>query len=844
MELYQKHIGEVLSDLKSDQKGLTSQEAHHRLIQHGLNRIKVKTEPLWHKLIEPFANVFMLVLLLAAGVSFLSREFLDGYIIASTIIISALIYYFQRFSTDRILRSLQKYEAQKVEVIRDGEVHTIDTEQLVPGDIFLINEGEKVPADARIIHTDNLRVDESMLTGESIPVSKQVDPLRGTKEIYEQNNMLFQGSFILSGQANAAVTNTGNHTAYGQLAQLSYREDNSSPVQQKIDNLLSHIVVVVVGIALVTFILSIIRGLEFTEAIRFVLTLSVSAVPESLPIAITVVLVLGMRRMAKQKALVRNMRAIENIGIITTIATDKTGTLTKNKLAVQHALPNANMDAADFALAVLLTVNENGSKKLRDPLDTALKEYAHNKKVLTLSNYKLIDTIPFEHQYSMSGNLWGTKDRLLLAVKGAPERIISHSKLNKSARESIEFSIHHLTGQGFRVIAFGQATLNHPIESLGELDCQLEFLGLIAVADELRPEAKPAIEAARSAGVTVRMITGDHYETAFNIGKQLDMVSKRSHVYDSRQTENLSESKFKQAVTNARVFSRVLPEHKHKILSALKVNDITAMTGDGVNDVPALTNAHIGIAMGSGSQIAKEASDMVLLDNNFKSIVIAMREGRIVFSNIRRMLFYLLATNGGEVLTMIGALLIGLPLPLVAVQILWVNLVTDTLLVIPLGLESGEKTVMLEPPRNPKSPILDKFSVIRMSLIAVSMSIISLVIFYIYNQSHGLQYAQTLTFTIIVVMQWANAFNARSEMQSIFTSFKVPNNKFYLGLIASIIMQLAALYGPLAEPLHVVPVSTQHLLLVSGVAMVLTLLVSELLKLYGRTYKNSSVAVH
>lgn len=834
MELYQKHVDEVLSELKSSQKGLTAQEANSRLNQHGPNRIRVKTEPLWHKLIEPFANVFMAVLLLAAVISFLNHELLDGYIIVSTIAISAFIYYFQRFSTDRILRSLQKYEAQKVEVMRGGEVHTIDAEELVPGDIFLINDGEKVPADARIISIDNLRADESMITGESIPVTKQADPLHETKEIYEQNNMLFQGSFIVAGQATALVSKTGNHTVYGQLAQLSYNDDTSSPVQQKIDNLLSHIILVVVGIALIAFILGIIRGLEFTEAIRFVLTLSVSAVPESLPVAITVVLVLGMRRMAKQKALVRNMRAIENIGVITTIATDKTGTLTKNKLAVQYTLPGDNVQNTDFTLAVLLAVNNNGSKKSRDPLDTAIEEYAHSQRVEIAEYYKLIETIPFEHQYAMSGNLWYTKDELLLVVKGAPERVVAHSQLSKTTHDAIEHSIHHLTEQGFRVIAFGQTVLNHPIESLGELNSKLKFLGLLAVADELRPEAKPAIASARSAGVTVRMITGDHYETAYNIGKQLGIVTGRDQVYDSRQTDNLSESQFRQAVANARIFSRVLPEHKHKILSALKMNDITAMTGDGVNDVPALTNAHIGIGMGSGSQIAKEASDIVLLDNNFKSIIAAMHEGRVIFSNIRRMLFYLLATNGGEVLTMMGALLIGLPLPLAAVQILWVNLVTDTVLVVPLGLEPGEKTVMQDPPRDPRSPILDNFTVARMALVAFSMATISLTTFYVFSKSYGQQYAQTLTFTVLVVMQWANAFNARSELQSIFTRLKVLNTKFYLGLAAAIILQMAALYGPLAKPLHVTRVSTKHLLLSSVIAILLTLFVSETYKLLGR----------
>lgn len=836
MEVYQKQLDHVFTELDSSQTGLSREQANQRLKQYGPNRIRVTTEPLWRKIIEPIANVFMVVLLLAAVISFINRQAIDGIIIVMTIAISAGIYYAQRFSTERILRALQRYEQQTVEVMRDGQASTIDATELVPGDVIMLNEGEKIPADARIIEANNVRADESVLTGESAPVNKGVGVASKAQEVYEQTNMLFQGSFIVAGQATALVVKTANTTEFGQLAELSQNTDLQSPVQQKIDRLVSRIILVVAGMAGFAFVLSLLRGFALTEALRFVLTLSVSAVPEGLPVAITVVLVLGMRRMAKQKVLVRNMRAIENIGVITTIATDKTGTLTKNKLTVVQALDMDGTDAASLLAApALLAVNQDDSKRIHDPLDVAMKEFSQQLVGGHPTNPTLVASIPFEHQFSMSGNVWKQGSQFDLVVKGAPEHIMRNSKLTTAQRTSVEQTVHALSSQGFKVLVLARATLTRSISSLKDLKAgSLEILGILAVADVLRPEAQPAIAAAQAAGVTVRMITGDHHQTAYQIGQQLGMVTHESQVYDSRQTNTLSPKVFAETVASARVFSRVIPEHKYKILEVLKKTDITAMTGDGVNDVPALTHAHVGIAMGSGSQIAKEAADIVLLDNNFKSIVIAMREGRIIFSNIRRMLFYLLSTNAGEVITMIGALIIGMPLPLVAVQILWVNLVTDTLLVIPLGLEPGEKTVMQQAPRSPESPILDRFTIRRMVLVAASMAAVSLLTFAYFHQSHGEAYARTLTFSVLVVMQWANAFNARSELQSVFSRLKVHNGKFYIGLLFAVGLQLMALYGPLAGPLHVVPVDTHNLITTALIAVSSTFLVSEVYKLVER----------
>lgn len=832
MAFYTYTTTKTLSELSTTSNGLSSAQAKKRLSKYGSNAIRIKGEALWRKIVEPFWNFFMLVLIVAGIISAFQHDTVETVIIFGIVAITASIYYVQRISTERILRALQKRNEQNVSVMRNSKLVRIDAELLVPGDIIYLAEGEKIPADARLLKADEVRIDESLLTGESAPVSKDTRTLNSEKAVYEQSNMLFQGAYIVSGEAEAVVVATGNKTEFGQIAALSNTNITESPVQKKIDKLIAQIIMVVCAMAIIAFALSMYRGLDLTEAFRLVLTLAVSAVPEGLPVATTVILVLGMRRMAKRKALVRNMRAIENVGVITTIATDKTGTLTKNRLTVQDTwkLPGAH---TILMRRMLLSTNNQG--RMHDPLDSAFHSYTNSKKTALNSHTKHVVTLPFNQAFAMSGNVWKAGDIHELSVKGAPEHIFDQVKMTKKEEEEAHKALTALTAQGFRVIALAHIELSKSIETFDDLPKKkLTFDGLVAVADILRPESKRAIAAAISAGVTVRMITGDHFETAYSIGKELGMVKYRKQVFDSRKMQHMSDRELEDVISEARVFARVVPEQKFRILSILKKNHITAMTGDGVNDVPALSNAHVGVAMGSGSQIAKEASDIVLLNNNFKSIIEAMREGRIVFSNIRRMLFYLLSTNAGEFLTILGALIFGIPVPLATVQILWINLVTDTAMVIPLGLEPGEKNIMKVKPRRPNAPILGKFIITRMMLVALTMSIVALTIFYIFRQEHSDGYAGTLVFGALVAMQWANAFNARSESESIFTRIRVFNGKFYVGLAIAFSLQLLALFGPLQSFLNVTPVQVMDLVTVCAIGAFIILTVGEFHKLVGR----------
>jgi len=840
MLYYTKTIRQAIKELDASEIGLAASEVEERRKIHGLNEISISGEPLWLKLIEPFKNVFMLVLFIAACISILHNDILDAGIIALIMAASATIYYVQRFSTERILRSLKKHDPQHIEVLRDGKTVEIDSILLVPGDVIVLHEGEKIPADARLLETRSLRVDESQLTGESEPVDKQTNALTGEKEVYEQSNILFQGSFVVSGEGKAIVTTTGNETEFGQLAALTKDRDTASPVQQKIDKLLSQIIAIVIGIALIAFGLSLFRGIELSESLRFVIALSVSAVPESLPVAISVVLVLGMRRMAAKKALVRTMRSIETIGVITTIATDKTGTLTKNQLTIHDTWQPAKNN--EFVPMLAGSVNQ-ASQKLHDPLDTAILTYTEQKGYDSHKPFEPFASLPFDQTVAMSGNVWHYSDEYRLIVKGAPEHVLARCNLTENEHETAIAKLHSFTGNGYRVIALAHSTLKKGIDTFDNLPKKhrLTFDGFIAVADILRPEAKSAITAALKAGVTVRMITGDHFETAFHIGKQLGMVSRRDQVFDARRMNVMSDEDLEKVIEHIRVFSRVVPEHKYRILALLKKHNVTAMTGDGVNDVPALANAHVGVAMGSGASIAKDAGDIILMDNNFKSIVDAMSEGRTIYANIRRMLFYLLATNAGEVLTMIGSLVIGLPVPLVPVQILWVNLVTDTAMVIPLGLEPGEKSNMTKRPNPPDAPILGKLLISRMVLVALTMAGLTLGLYAFYSNQFGHEYGRTVAFAALVVMQWANAFNTRSDDESLLKRLRVFNGKFYAGLFIAVCLQLLALFGPLGDVLHITKVPIGDLVITGTIAFTVPIILVEIHKLIGRRFFGRAV---
>lgn len=825
------NLTELFHTLGSDEAGLSSDQVGHRLGHYGYNELPQTKAAFWKKLAEPFKNIFIMLLLGAAAISFISGKKLDGIIILVIIAINMAIYYSQQQATNRVIKSLKKHSEQIVQVLRDGQVVNIASRLIVPGDVLILSEGQKLPADARLIHQDNLYTDESALTGESLPVKKAVSTLSVSKRLYEQDNMVFSGTYILSGSGRAMVTSTGLHTEFGAIAKLAIRPGPKSPMQQKIDTIVAKLIKVLAILALVVFGLSLARGIEPSEALRFVLSFSVSAIPEDLPIAMTIVFVLGMRRMAKYNALVRSTDAIENLGLITVVAVDKTGTLTKDQLEIAAAwTPSQDINLSQASYLTL------GDENALEPFDKAIKRFAKKDFSATAS---LIKKYPFNQQQRASGALWELGGQKTIYLKGAPEHLLNLCRLGGTDTDGAENQLRSLVARGFRVIALISADTDSAPASLNNLqNLPWKFLGLLAFADELRPESKSAIAAAQAAGVSVKMITGDHFDTAFHIGQLLNISSHKEQVVQGSELP-LTEEELEPYVKRKTVFARILPKQKFNILSALKRSEITAMTGDGVNDVPALVNANVGIAMAAGSDIAKDAGDIILLDNNFASIVRAISEGRIIYDNIRKMLFYLLATTLGEVLTIIGALLVGLPLPVTAIMILWVNLVTDTALVIPLGLEPPEAGHMNRPPRHPKAPILDRLILTRIVLVGLAMSTSILGVFaFLVHAGYSHEYAQTIAFAMLVFAQWVNAFNARSEEQSLIKRLFQPNYKLLVGLALAATAQALAMFGPLKEIFGVRSVDSGHLLsglAITGAAVYLTVEIHKLVNHRRRT---------
>lgn len=836
MEWYKTTPSDLHTALASSDKGLTDAEAERRIRRYGPNRLAVHKEPWWRVVIAPFRDIFVAVLTIAAAVSLLNHEVLDAVVIAAVIATDAIIFYTQQFATTRVLRSLKQHNQQYVRVVRGGQVQTVPAEALVPGDRIVLAEGERVPADARLVTCDALQTNESALTGESTAVRKQTETFTSSKQLYEQTNMVFQGTYVLTGTAQAVVTATGAQTEFGKIAALAATERAQSPVQHKIDQLISRMVQGVAVLSGAVFVLALLRGTPPSEALRFVLSLAVSAVPEGLPVALTVIIVLGMRRMAREQALVRVFRAIEDIGLVTTIATDKTGTLTKNHLTVVETWqPASTAPSAAEPLQALALRTLDLAAHQTDPLDKAIAECAP-RTVPSRSRHTPDKLYPFDLQYRMSGAYYRPLETLY--IKGAPEQLLRLARLSPSHHTQAEAAVLGMAAKGFRVIAFGSHAVRspQPPADLGVLQPgDVVFAGLMAFADELRPEAATAVKAAHDAGISVRLITGDHADTAFHIGTQIGVATRREQVIEGTALPR-STAALAAAIRDKTVFARILPEDKFRLLTALQRTEIAAMTGDGVNDVPALTRAHVGIAMGSGSDIARDAGGIILLNDNFATIVRAIAEGRTIFDNIRRMLFYLLSTSLGEVLTMIGALMVGLPLPVTAIQILWVNLVTDTAMVLPLGLEPAEDGAMQRPPRRPHEPLFQRALVVRMALVALTMAVVTLVLVGILlRRGYSTPEIQTVAFLALITAQWMNAFNARSENDSSFRRLTRPNYGLAVGFLLAVGLQCLVMFGPLQTAFGVVSVPLGTLLWSSGIMMLAVLLVSEIHKWASRS---------
>lgn len=795
--IYNLEIEETLLRLGSKHEGISAHESANRLKVHGRNELSAKKTSIWRRIIEPFTSYFVIVIMFAALLSVFKREWFEAIIISIIVVINALIYYFQQFSANRALKDLMARDKQKVSVLRPGRNDELTViELLVPGDVVRIHEGMKVPADGRIIDANHLQVDESMLTGESLPVHKHAAALNGTKQIYDQENMIFKGTYVHGGTGLLMVSETGDNTQLGAINRLaSEADDGKTPIEVKIDNLTKRLLIGIGIVTVLVFSLAIYRGIELSEALKFTLSLAVSAVPEGLPVAMTLVLLISARRMAKQKALVRKISAMETMGAITMIATDKTGTITKNRLSVADTY-SAHTDVSHFHMALWASLNGDGHSD--DPLDQLLYKTVEHTRLP--KSWVKVKEFPFNQALRLSGMVWKHEKGYVLHVKGAPEQVLLHCKSEKPdvlsvARENLE----KFTTKGQRTIGFASKHLSKVPDNLDhKVLTSMTFNGFVGLSDEIRPKVKQAVAEAHAAGIKVVMLTGDHIQTAGYIASQVGIATHSSEISDSTVLAQEDKKKIWKALEHTKVFGRVLPEHKYAMLKAAKGHEITAMTGDGVNDIPALVEADAGLAMGSGTDAAKDSADIVLVSSNFHTIVNAVRAGRTVLANIRKMVVYLLATSGGEVLTMLSALALNIPLPITAVMVLWVNLVTDGISVIPLGLSPSESHHMKQPPRPPNAPLLNGVLLTRAVLLAVTLAVSVLLVFKS-NLPNGQTYAQTAAFLSLIVIQWANAFNMNYEFRSWLYNLVRPNWKLVIAIGASIVINMFVFMTPIKK---------------------------------------------
>lgn len=824
--LYNLEIHEVLAALESDGQGLSESQAAERLRTYGRNVQSIARVPLWRRVIEPFTSLFVLILLFALVLSLFERKWFEAIIIGVIVNVNALIYYFQQFSVSRVLKTLKRQDIITATVVRGGDSREVSSEVLVPGDIVHVSEGTKVPADGRLIKAEHLQADEALLTGESLLVHKQAGALGGTHELYDQRNMLFKGTYIRSGTGLLLITSTGNATQLGAINELAAEADNGqTPIEQKINDVTKKIMIAVGIVGVVIFGLAAVRGIAIEEALRFSLTMIVSAVPEGLPVALTIVLLFSARRMAQYKALVKKISAMETMGAVTLIMTDKTGTITQNKLSVADTY-TSHRSPHSFQEVIRLSLNGDEAYA-DDPLDELL---LHSVKDITVPHtWAKVKDFPFEQQLRISATLWQHHKGYTLYVKGAPEQVLYHCKSTNKQSVIINW-LKQFTGRGYRTIALAHRDFSSPPTKLHRETLQgLSFDGFVGLSDQLRPGIAQAVKQAHAAGIKVAMLTGDHVQTAAYIAEQVGIADGPEQVSDSRVLASGSLQEVQETLQNTTVFGRVLPEHKYALLKATKGQEVTAMTGDGVNDIPALVEADAGLAMGGGTDAAKDASDIVLLDNNFHTIINAITVGRTVLANIRKMLAYLFATTGGEVLTMTGALLFNMPLPLTAVQILWINLVTDGVTVIPLGLSPPEEHHMKQPPPSPQAPLLNRVLLSRTLLLSIVMAASVLILFKL-NLDKGLAYAQTMAFLSLIVVQWSNALTINFEFRSWLYTFIKPNFKLLAAIGLSIGLNVVLFVTPIGEAFGITGISVLDAVIAIGLPTVISLAVADMHK--------------
>ncbi|MDI6601459.1 MAG: calcium-translocating P-type ATPase, SERCA-type [Thermoanaerobacteraceae bacterium] len=823
---YSKEVHEVLKELKTEQTGLSSQEVERRLKEFGFNELEAKKgETLFQMFINEFKDFMIMILLIAAAISAFVGEITDAIIIVAIVVLNALLGVFQENRANKALKALKKLTRPNAKVIRDGRVQVVSTRELVPGDIVVLEAGDFVPADGRLIETANLKVNESSLTGESMPVEKQVAPLDSYEvSIGDRINMVFTGTTVVYGRGKMVVVNTGMRTEMGSIASMMEDEKMTTPLQERLAELGKTLGIAALAVCAFIFFVGYLRGTPILEMFMTAISLAVAAIPEGLPAIVTITLAIGVQRMVKRNAIIRKLPAVETLGSANVICTDKTGTLTLNQMTVKSIYTDGEVKRLEdikkderakkligmSALCSDARLDED-EKGIGDPTEVALvialKNLGREKNEIE-AIYLRVDELPFDSDRKLMTTVHEVENGYAVITKGALESVMPRCisiEDKENVRDicdddviNIEKANEEMAHNGMRVLALAYKILPDMNYDRNKLESDLTFLGLIGMIDPPRPEVKDAIKECDFAGITTVMITGDHRLTAEAIARDLGILHEGEEVVTGKELEDMSDEELEKRVKKIRVYARVSPEHKVKIVKAWQKNNaVVGMTGDGVNDAPALSQADIGAAMGiTGTEVAKEAADMVLTDDNFATIVAAVEEGRTIYSNIRKAIRYLLSCNIGEILTVFLANIFGLGQPLLPIHLLWINLVTDSLPALGLGMEPPSPDVMKSSPRTRDESIFAGGLGLQLLLEGAFMGILAISAFML-GKRYSLETAETMTFMTLVFSQLIHSLNSRSNRESIFKLGLTTNRFLILALILGVSLQLLLDMPPL-----------------------------------------------
>ncbi len=836
---HQLDTDEVMKLLGTSMEGLSAAAVEDKMVTYGPNRLsEKKSRSPWLLFLGQFGDFMILILLVAAVISAIVGDMTDAIIILVIVILNAIVGFIQEFRAEKAVTALRQLATPIATVIRSNLTQQIPSPELVPGDIVLLEAGNSVPADLRLVEIHSLRIEESSLTGESAAVDKSVESLHDAAiPLADRLNMAFKGTQVTYGRGTAIVVATGMHTELGRIAGMLQQKELSTPLQQRMADFGKKLSWLVIGICLVLFAVGLWRGEDPLNMLLVAISLAVAAIPEALPALITISLAKGAKRLVEKNALIRRLPAVETLGSVSFICSDKTGTLTQNKMKVTTVIPfdislklHPDLSLLECAMAVNHDVRED--KKgiwAGDPTEIALVDFittTYSKEVLNQVNALLprVEEFPFDSDRKCMTTIHSYEDGFIAISKGAVESITS-LLADKQSIDQILQKASDMAAQGVRVLAYGYRKLESKPDpsNYKAVESQLRFAGLTGMQDPPREEVKKAIMECRSAGIIPVMITGDHLQTAIAIASQIGLLKEADLSISGDKLALMSAKELEEKIERIRVYARVSPEQKLIIVKTLqRKNHFVAMTGDGVNDAPSLKAANIGIAMGiTGTDVSKEAAHMILLDDNFATIVKAVREGRRIYDNIRRFVKYIMTCNSAEILTIFLAPLLGLPIPLLPIHILWINLVTDGLPGLALSSEKAERDIMNRPPRKPSESLFSEGIGVHIIWVGLFMAALTLgtQAFAIFS---GNSHWQTMVFTVLSLAQLGHVFAIRSDHEFIYRKGLLANPTLLGAILFTFLLQLIVIYLPWANRIFKTqPLSAGELLLSIGLAAII-----------------------